>query len=372
MIHRAIPTGRVERSNTNCFDFLRVLSALAVLYSHSFALIGKPEPQPIAGQSFGSLAVAVFFAISGFLVCQSWARDSSPWRFAGRRALRILPGLLIVILFTAILVGPLFTTISWQAYFGAKATWSYIPRTFLFLAVPPLPGLFDSNPYPTVNNGSLWTLRYEVLMYAWLAMVGTLLPKTHLKTACSLSFFGFSILWIVLLFYDKIPLQIPFIWRLGTELYVDRIASLGAYFFAGCCIHLFFNKIRLSLLVAGLLIAFSILAPNKNLVMPILWIAIPYATITFAYRGPIFLQKLSGFDYSYGIYIYAFPVQQVLVQLIPNSRENWHTTLAASIVVTSLLAAASWHVVERPFMGLKKWLTPTNMLASCVPPSKTA
>ena len=356
----------------NCFDFLRVFSALAVLYSHSFALIGRPEPQPIAGQSFGSLAVAIFFAISGFLICQSWVRDPSPWRFAGRRALRILPGLLVVVLFTAFLVGPIFTTLSWQAYFGTNAAWSYIPRTFLFLAVPPLPGLFDANPYPTVNNGSLWTLRYEILMYAWLAVVGTLLPKAHLKAACNLSFFGFAILWTALLFLDDIPLKVPFIWRLGTELYLDRIASLGAYLFAGCCLHLYFNKIRFSLLGAGLLIALTATVSNNNLVMPILWIAIPYAAITFAYQGPTFFQKLSGFDYSYGIYIYAFPVQQVLVQIIPNSKENWFVTFAASILITALLAAASWHLVERPCLGLKKWLPGPNPIASDALKSKPA
>lgn len=343
---------------------------MAVLYSHSFVLIGRSEPQPIAGQSFGSLAVAVFFAISGFLVCQSWVRDPSPWRFAGRRSLRILPGLLIVVLVTALLVGPMFTALSWQSYFSDSTAWSYIPRTFLFLAVPPLPGLFDANPYPTANNGSLWTLRYEVLMYAWLALVGTLLPKAYLKAACNLSFLGFAILWLILLYNDGIPFQIPFVWRLGTEFYLDRIANLGAYFFAGCCIFLYFSKIRLSLPVAGLLIALTVSVSNRNLAMPILWIALPYAAITFAYQGPKFLQKLSGFDYSYGIYIYAFPVQQVLVQIIPDSRVNWFTTFAASMLITSLLAAASWHFVERPWLGLKKWLPGINPVARDALPSK--
>lgn len=372
MNHKIIIADNRARNTKNCFDFLRVFSALAVLYSHSFALIGAPEPEPVSGQSFGSLAVAVFFAISGFLVCQSWVRDPSPWRFAGRRALRILPGLLVVVLFTALLVGPLFTTLTWQTYFSAGTTWSYIPRTFLFLAVPPLPGLFESNPFPAANNGSLWTLRYEVLMYAWLAIVGGLSPKVYLKTACSLSFFGFAMLWLTLFFGDAIPLQIPFIWRAGTELYLDRIANLGAYFFAGCCINLYFTKIPLSLTVAALLIALSAIVTDKNLAQPILWIAIPYAAITFAYRSPKFLQRLSGYDYSYGIYVYAFPVQQAVVLIIPNSRDNWFATVAASILVTTLLAAASWHAVERPFMGLKKWLTPARPSTSGTLPSKAA
>jgi peptidoglycan/LPS O-acetylase OafA/YrhL len=82
----------VEHSRSNSFDFLRVSAALLVLYSHSFSLVGLPEPASMAGQSYGSLAVALFFAINGYLVCQSWVHDPSPLRFVVRRALRILPG----------------------------------------------------------------------------------------------------------------------------------------------------------------------------------------------------------------------------------------------------------------------------------------
>ena len=83
----------------------------------------------MAGQSYGSLAVALFFAISGYLVCQSWVRDPSPMRFVVRRALRILPGLGVVVMLTAFVLGPAFSSLSAQEYFADKRTWSYLPAT---------------------------------------------------------------------------------------------------------------------------------------------------------------------------------------------------------------------------------------------------
>ena len=287
----------------NCFDFLRVIAAWAVLYSHSYALVGLSEPRPIAGQSFGSLAVALFFAISGFLVCQSWNRDPSIIRFATRRALRLIPGLFVVILFTTLVIGPVFSALPVTEYIGEVRIWKYIPSTLLFLSVPTLPGLFESNPLPNASNGSLWTLRYEALMYACLAIVGSIIPKIKLKVACIALFASFALLWAVLAIIELPSTQIPFIWRLGTELYGEQIGYLGAFFFAGCCAHFFFARIPLSLTVALILVAVIALIPNHKLTMPALWLAIPYAAISFAYRAPKIFHRVNGHDYSYGIYI---------------------------------------------------------------------
>ena len=107
----------------NAFDFIRVVAALAVLYSHSFPLFGLPEPSH-AGQTLGSLAVAIFFAVSGFLVCQSWLRDPDVYRFTLRRALRIMPGLIVAVAFTAFVAGALDTRLPLSEYFTARGTWA--------------------------------------------------------------------------------------------------------------------------------------------------------------------------------------------------------------------------------------------------------
>lgn len=351
---------RVYRSfpppSENAFDFLRVAAAWAVLYSHSFAVVGLPEPQPIAGQSFGSLAVATFFAISGFLVCQSWRRDPSIWRFAARRALRILPGLSVVVLITALIIGPIFSSLPIRDYFLDVRSWLYIPKAISFIAIPILPGLFETNPYPNANNGSLWTLRYEALMYGGLALAGSLAAPKKLLAAIMMLLAGCVGLWLVLVFLELAPWPIPFVWRLGTELYGDRVGYLGAYFFAGCFAQIIFMRIPISLTAAAALMAAASFIPDKRAAMIFLWLAIPYSAITFAYRAPAIFRRVNGHDYSYGLYIYAFPVQQVVAQVTPTPSENWLLTLVVSTVITGTLAGLSWRFIERPALGMKHLL----------------
>ena len=356
----------------NSFVFLRVIAAWAVLYSHSYALVGLPEPQPIAGQSFGSLAVALFFAISGFLVCQSWNRDPSIIRFAARRILRIMPGLFTVILFTVFIIGPVFSVLPATEYIAEPRTLSYIPSTLLLLSVPTLPGLFETNPYPNSNNGSLWTLRYEVLMYACLAIVGNFIPRTKLKAACIALFVSFAAFLAVLVINELTPFQIPYIWRLSTQFYSERIGFLGAFFFAGCCAYLFLARIPLSLTLALALIVVTALIPNKNLAMSILWLVIPYTAISFAYRAPRIFHRINGYDYSYGIYIYAFPIQQVVAHLISNPKENWLTCLVVSTIATIFFACLSWHFIEKPALGLKKRLIRRPPIISTIQSSRAS
>ncbi len=174
--------------SNNAFDFLRLFAASAVLFSHSFALYGLPEPESIGGVSFGALGVGILFAISGFLVCQSWNSDPSVLRFSIRRGLRIFPGLIVMAIAAVIVVGPLFSRLSPEQYFSQFSTWAYIPNASLLFRSVNLPGLFENNPLPKYVNGSLWTLRYEVLMYAWLAIGGTLLQRKRLGGLCMGSF----------------------------------------------------------------------------------------------------------------------------------------------------------------------------------------
>lgn len=200
----------LRNHNLNAFDFLRVTAASAVLFSHSYALYGLPEPQPITGHSFGSLAVATFFVISGFLVCQSWLLDPSFPRFLTRRFLRIFPGLLVVILMTVFVIGPIFGTLVPTEYFSSVAVWQHLILGLLALGSPPLPRVFENNPYPISINGSLWTLRYEILMYILLASIGRFFSIASLRFIYPALFVLMGINWVVLTNTDLIPLTAPF------------------------------------------------------------------------------------------------------------------------------------------------------------------
>ena len=336
----------------NAFDFIRILAALAVLYSHSFVLYGLPEPQVMAGQTFGSLAVAVFFALSGFLICQSWQRDPSVIRFAMRRVLRIFPGLLVVVLLTALVVGPLMTQVSVHEYFGDATPWRYIRSAGLALGSPPIIGLFEHSLYPNAVNGSLWTLKYEILMYMVLAVSGRLFARSSLKLACALVFAAFALAWCALAYAAKGPIQLPGLWRLGIELYADRIAYLGAFFFGGALANVYLPNIKLSWLAAAALLVPAFFV-NNTAAMVLLWLAIPYCVLVFAFKAPAVFRKVNGFDYSYGIYIYAFPIQQVISEVGQQHGWPWSAVLSAPIVATVALAGLSWHCIEQPALSFK-------------------
>jgi peptidoglycan/LPS O-acetylase OafA/YrhL len=350
-----VVTANAEKSG-NAFDALRVAAALAVLYSHSYALYGLPEPAPLAGQTWGSLAVAFFFAVSGFLVCQSWQRDPHMLRFAARRALRIFPGLCVVVLLTALIIGAAFTSFPLAKYLSSSSPWVYIATGVLGLGSPPLTGVFEYNPYPVSTNGSLWTLKYELIMYASLAVFGRFVNRAHLKRVCACAFAFFGSLWLFLTLTGQADLAVPFVWRLGIEIYVARVAYLGAFFFAGASFYLNFSRISLSPLVAlGLIIA-AVMIPNRVVVMLMLWLAVPYLVIVFAFKAPAIFRKVNGFDYSYGIYIYAFPIQQMLSPLGVRLGWPWSVVLLTSVAATITSAAISWHCIEEPALRLKRFI----------------
>src|SRR3954464_3664915 len=155
----------------NNFDALRFWAALAVLWSHSFPItLGAQYPQPLASVSFGQtnlgrVAVAFFFVISGYLITRSFERSRSTWSFVRARALRIMPGLIVVLIAVAFVLGPLVTSIPLHDYFTSSAPYRYVITQASFSGHAELPGVFDRNPVAHAND-SLWTLRYEVACYA--------------------------------------------------------------------------------------------------------------------------------------------------------------------------------------------------------------
>lgn len=342
-----------EVRHDNAFNFLRILAASAVLYSHSYALFGLEEPIPVSGQTYGSLAVALFFSISGYLVCQSWIRDPALTRFFLRRGLRIFPGLLVVVLLTALLLGPVFTTTPLTEYFLSDSPWNYIWQGALTLGSPSLLGVFDSNSYPRAPNGSLWTLRYEILMYFLLALFGRIFACSALKWICPTAVFFLGAVWVIANTSELTPVKIPFLWRLHTEFYLERIAYLGAFFFAGATMYVYRHEIKLSGLLAGVMIIPLLIINNSLVSMIALWIAIPYMALVFAYKAPAIFRSFNGADYSYGVYIYAYPIQQAVSLICSQSGCSWIVALIISGLITLLFASLSWHFIEKPALALK-------------------
>ena len=160
----------------NNFDIIRLTAAYGVLISHCWPLFGL-EPEPIGHlmgfESLGFLCVNVFFFVSGFLVTQSFDRHAALRDFAIARLTRILPALAVSTILTAVVLGPIVSTLPVHDYFRDPRTWSYLGNALVFMPQFDLPGVFSTVPTPNSVNGSLWTLPLEIAMYA--TLVGVLL-----------------------------------------------------------------------------------------------------------------------------------------------------------------------------------------------------
>lgn len=155
----------------NNFDAIRIVAATMVLVSHHFALTGQLEPSFLGVHSYGGLAVAIFFIISGYLVAASWQRDPNLWRFTLRRFLCIWLALTAVLILTAYGLGAWVTALPLKEYLTHGATANYLRGLWLNIHYV-LPGVFEHNPYPLGVNGSLWTIPLEVRCYIVLGLAG--------------------------------------------------------------------------------------------------------------------------------------------------------------------------------------------------------
>lgn len=322
---------------------------------HCYALTGELLAIDIA-----HIAVDVFFVISGFLVTGSLLTSKNMLVFCKSRLLRIFPGLIVVLLLTVFFLGPVFTRLPVQDYFNHQATWRYFfTNALLYDMQPGLPGVFETQTYPDMINGSLWTLAYELKMYLVLALAGFLayggsrwLPEMGLK-------FLISLLAIV-----ATPLLLAVYSVAGPKVDTPLINTLrfSSLFFIGSAFYVWREKVRLNSAVALLMVLIIILLKLKFISIPGIKsvrafqasynIFLGYIVLCFCYFPSRFLQGFNRFgDYSYGLYIYAFPVQQAVLALL-GEMAPWMLFLFAFPLVL-LLSVLSWHGIEKPFLRLK-------------------
>ena len=339
---------------SNNYNLIRITAAVGVLVSHSVVLAigaGAIEPLgPTLGMSVGSIAVDIFFVASGFLVTGSLLTRQSAVEFVRARVLRIYPALLVMVLLTVFGLGVFFTTLPLPDYLSNSGTYRYLWRCAVLVkdVVYELPGVFADNPNKSAVNGSLWTLPYEIKMYAILA-----------------------ILWVILRVGGKRRLLVfkaalvalagiaGFLHVTGHFIEPDGHHEFGRLlymFFAGAAFYVLRDKISLSRPVfwccaGGLLVAAIV---DKQLFFVAYSVSISYIVLYLAYipAGAVRAYNRLG-DYSYGMYIYAFPVQQSVAALVPNVSAM--SMFWISMPVTGTLAVLSWHLLERRALALKDY-----------------
>ncbi len=304
----------------------------------------------------GELGVAIFFAISGYLVTASLLASQGLVVFFSKRILRIFPGLIVVVLLTAFALGPVMTTLTPMEYFHHQATRDYLFNILLWIHFP-LPGVFVNLPEAGGVNGSLWTLPIEASMYvllALLAVFGTMQQKIRTFSVI-LFFIGFAHL------ASGPSHKALYVWRIGPAI---ECMKFGVYFFSGVMLYELRNLIPWRTDIALALLALWILTFKTRYGICSMFVAIPYTTI---FLGRSSNQIISNFgkygDFSYGIYIYAFPIQQSLIEIFGKNLSPY-LFFFYSLGITTCFAFLSWHLVERPALRLKEWLRPARISAT--------
>jgi peptidoglycan/LPS O-acetylase OafA/YrhL len=313
----------------NSYDFIRFVAASMVLFSHHFPLAARPEPVlPIYGKTFGTLAVSIFFSLSGFLIYRSIDKNADWWRFVAARFLRIVPNLLLAVTLTSLI-----TLLYFGNYSNLTGHTGYVTRNLLLPFFGPayeIEGVFQGSAYQSLN-GPLWSLRYEIQLYFILFLI--------------VAFSGFLrgwILGVLLLVLSYAWMMDMHIRALGFDIF--QYSQLAGFFLSGALLGYLWQHWQ----------AYTVPLGFTGL---ILWLAcesfIPFdgplnaITLSAAIVGLGSSRAASGFsrggDASYGMYIYAWPTQQFCILLIP----GFWVSMTASFVVTVMTGYATWHLLEK-------------------------
>ncbi|MEX0588799.1 MAG: acyltransferase [Cyanobium sp.] len=325
------------------FDTLRLLGAASVLLSHSYLIAqnsegSEPLQQLLGGEKniAGLYGVFMFFIMSGFLLARSLDRNPDVVRFLINRFLRLVPGFACCVILCAVVVGPLSSSLSVANYFADPAWFNYILHALKTFGDSPLPGVFQyTGSVSQVVNGSLWSLQAEVLSYALLLGLWLLLPSPGL-VALVLGATG-----VAMITYPPLSGWLP------------GICYPLPYFAAGVVMwwstaHLGISSPLAYLCGAGLVAGALLGFPHQ----------------AFAFFGAylvVFLgcqpSPIGGWiertgDLSYGLYLFGWPVQQLLRQSL--DLRNPLLMFALSAVLTAVLAWGLFHGVEKPAMTLRQ------------------
>lgn len=344
---KSIESLLVDKNNN--FTLIRLIASLLVLLSHCFYLKGfntDPLVQLSKTLSLGTLAVYFFFITSGFLITKSWFRINNVLQYLRNRALRIFPALIVSVLFCAFVVGPVVTNLPVKEYFQNNGTYNFLINSTLWKIVYYLPCSFLANPYPGAVNGSYWTLPMEFFLYIIVAVLGVFSILKRRKIMVAL---------IVILLLTDFYLTAKFASSSFGLINMDlkKLLICGIYFIAGSLIYLYKDKLivtkalTLLLLVAYLI---SLFTPWSRYLG---YLFLPYLTISLALVDiPIIKKYPRSHDLSYGVYLYAFPVQQTLVHFF-GGNINIILLFVFATAISLALAALSWRFIEKPSLRYK-------------------
>ncbi|MBC7142537.1 MAG: acyltransferase [Rhodobacteraceae bacterium] len=335
----------VSVGRENNFNLIRMAAASGVLVSHAYPLsLGPDATQPLQvwldGTTLGSVCVIVFFAVSGFFITKSFDRSGDWRRFVKARAYRLFPALIFVLCLTVLVAGTMVTTAD-PAPFWVAAFVYLLRNATLAAPLYDLPGVFTANPYGPAINGSLWTLFYEVLCYLAVFLIGI---AGRLRPNASLG--AFLAVLMVLSVADAVT-------TLSGRL--SNLIDLALPFAIGAAIYLLRDRIPFTPLIALALATAAALGHGTAAFPLLLRLALSYTAlwIGFVRWRPALAYNRLG-DYSYGTYIFAFPIQQLLAS---NGITSPALNMTLALPATYACAVVSWHLIEAPALARVRHVT---------------
>ncbi len=325
------------------FDGLRLAAAALVMYSHAYLIAtGVEDGEPLVrllgpGHVIGLYCVFTFFIISGFLLSRSLEANPSAATYVINRGLRIFPGFAFCVVVTAFVIGPLLSRVGTREYLTSAALFESVGTSLQTLQETELPGLFDypdSSGLASVVNGSLWSLRYEVLSYVLLLLVWVAAPARWA-------------LGVVL------GITALLTWVFPTASVYTSVAFTLPYFAAGVGMHWFHSRFGTSgvgaLVAASLLVAAAQAGWQDYAFAPLG----AYLVIFFGERpnpGSWAARRIG--DCSYGLYLFGWPAEQIVKQLTLTTSPL--TMFALALPLALACALVSYHLVEAPAMRLRR------------------
>ena len=337
---------------TSGFDYLRIGLAVAVVGVHSLRITTGPdalEAVSVPMAALINLILPLFFGLSGFLVAGSLERVRDLRVFLAFRALRIFPALTVEVALSAAVLGLLLTTLPTSEDLTDPLTARYLANAAGIVSFR-LPGVFGANPTQEVN-GSLWTVPYELECYILLSVLALLTVARRPRLLA-----GLVLVWGLLLCASTV-LNVSDTGMAVTVAGAETARVSVSYllvpsFLAGVALYVIRDRVPFSnalTAAAGLLAWACLLSPWTY---GLATFPAAYLAAGLGLQTPPKSRLLRSGDYSYGVYLYAYPVQQAVWQLAP-AGQSYVGNLVISLVCVSLFAVFSWHVIEKPALRLK-------------------
>ena len=331
-----------EDLRQNNFRLLRFLTALTVAATHCLWIIYgfNPSTEGTLGILIQAshCGICIFFGLSGYLITSSLTERPNFLRFTVSRIIRLCPLLIFSSLLIAFVFGPFFTTASFSDYYNDWRLWAYVPVTTLSYSDMTLPGLFEAAPAGGEVNVSLWTLKYEIMAYFVLAFL------------CSIGMLEKRVVWVWSALAIAVFLYVSYFTTLRAEIpFLMHSFRFGFAFLIGVLLYTYRHQIPLNIIGVFLVIGFAAYTNSGPYMEPFRIVALTYTAVWFGSHKSYLLGFYNRFgDYSYGIFVFHWPIAQLVLQTNPSI--SYGDLLTIVLPLTLTFAVLSWHTIEAPLL----------------------